>query len=123
MASSRILDVLGPPGAAKTTCVRSFTHTVLDGHPKAVKTVLFVFHSRSARDEQTLKLEGIGLKASTHFEARTASCTPRPLPLRWSRAPSYKLVATPPRSMRLLGRLAANWRDKREASAATTLRL
>ena len=25
VASSRILDVLGPPGAAKTTCVRSFT--------------------------------------------------------------------------------------------------
>ena len=71
VASSRILEVLGPPGAAKTTCLRSFTHTVLDGHPKAVKTVLFAFHSRSARDEQTLKLEGIGLKEGTHFVART----------------------------------------------------
>ena len=71
VASSRILNVLGPPGAAKTTCVRSFTHTVLDVHPKAVKAVLFVFHARSARDEQTLKLEGIGLQAGTHFEART----------------------------------------------------
>ena len=71
VASSRILDVLGPPGAAKTTCLRSFTHTVLDGHPKAVRAVLFAFHSRSARDEQTLKLEGIGLKEGTHFVART----------------------------------------------------
>ena len=56
VASSRILNVLGPPGAAKTTCIRSFAHTMLDKHPKTVKAVLFVFHARSARDEQTLKL-------------------------------------------------------------------